>query len=180
MRSETSTPNLYGGQTESDTAVGTILGRGLGFFGSGFDDPMRSNDPLVYGDPFPRRQNRNDGDFGRQETENTPTTGIFSRLRGNSGLSEVDNRRLGSGAEVTMWPQGTANAGISGGDDCFESEAQAGNGIFTNALADQWTSQQNDPGSEDKWVCLEIIQHIIDLCGFSADSLMVHYMDQQQ
>jgi hypothetical protein len=50
--SEISTPNLYGGQTESDTAAGTILGRGLCRFGSGFDEPMRSNDPLAYGDPF--------------------------------------------------------------------------------------------------------------------------------
>jgi hypothetical protein len=115
-----------------------------------------------------------------KKTENTPTTGRFGRLRGNSGLSEVDNHRLGSGAEATMRPQVTANAGISGGDDRFESEAQAGTGIFTNAFADQWTSQQNDPGSEDKWVRSEIIQHINDLCGFSADSLMVHYMDQQQ
>jgi hypothetical protein len=79
-----------------------------------------------------------------------------------------------------MRPQGAAKAGISGGDDRFESATQAGTDIFTCAFADQWTSQQNDPGSEDKRVCLEIIQHIIDLCGFSADSLMVHYMDQQQ
>jgi hypothetical protein len=48
-----------------------------------------------------------------------------------------------------MRPQGAANSGISGGDDRFESEAQAGTGIFINAFADQWTSQQNDRGSED-------------------------------
>jgi hypothetical protein len=137
MGSETATPNLYGGQTELDTAVGTILGRGLGRFGSRFDEPMHSNDPLAYGDPFSRRQNRRDGDLGRQETENTPTTGVFGRLRDNSGLSEVDNGRLGSGAETTMRPQGAAHAGISGGDDRFESAAQAGTGIFTNAFADQ-------------------------------------------
>jgi hypothetical protein len=64
--------NFLDGLTESDTAVGTILGRGLGRFGSGFDEIMRSNDPLAYGDPFSRRQNRRYGDFGRQETENTP------------------------------------------------------------------------------------------------------------
>jgi hypothetical protein len=143
---------LYGGQTESDTAVGTILGRGLGHFGSGFDEPIHFNDPLAYGDPFSRRQNQRDGDFGLQETESTPTTCVFGRLRGNSGLSEVDNHRLGWGAEAKLRPQGTANAGISGGDDHFESAAQTGTGIFTNVFADQWTSQQNDPGSEDKWV----------------------------
>jgi hypothetical protein len=57
MGSETATPNLCGGHTETDTAVGTILGRGLGRFGSGFDEPMHSNDPQAYGDPFSRRQN---------------------------------------------------------------------------------------------------------------------------
>jgi hypothetical protein len=146
MGSETSTPNLYGGQTESDTAVGTILGRGLGRFRSGLDEPMCYSNPLAYEHPFSRRHNQRDGDFGRQETENTPTTGAFGRLRGNSGLSEVDNCRLGSGAEATMRPQGTVNAGISGGDDCIESSAQAGTGIFTNAFANQWTSHQNEPG----------------------------------
>jgi hypothetical protein len=60
MASETATPNMYGGQTESDTLVGTILGRGLGRFGSGFEEPLRSKDPLAYGDPFPRHQNRRD------------------------------------------------------------------------------------------------------------------------
>jgi hypothetical protein len=144
MGSETATPNLYGGQTESDTAVGNILGRGLGRFGSVFDEPMPSKDPLLYGDPFSRLQNRRGGDFGRQETENTPATGVFGRLRGNYGLSEVDNRCLGSGSEATMRPQGDAKAGISSGDDRFESVAQDGTDIFTNAFADQWTPQQTE------------------------------------
>jgi hypothetical protein len=80
-----------------------------------------------------------------------------------------------------MRPYGSTETGIRGGDEnCYESEAHAWTGIFANAFADQWKSQQNDPGSEEKWVRSEIIQHIIDLCGFSADSLMMHYMDQQQ
>jgi hypothetical protein len=74
----------------------------------------------------------------------------------------------------TMWPYGSMETGIRSGDENrYESEAHAGTGIFANAFADQWTSQHNDPGSEDKWVHSEIIQHIIDLCVFSADSLMV-------
>jgi hypothetical protein len=80
-----------------------------------------------------------------------------------------------------MRPYGATDTGIRGNDENrYESEAHAGTGIFANAFADQLTSQQNDPGSEIKWVRSEIIQHIIDLCGFSADSLIVHYMDQQQ
>jgi hypothetical protein len=111
---------------------------------------MCSNDSLAYGDPFSRRQNQRDGDFGRHETENTLTTGVFGRLSGNSGLYEGDNRRLGSRAEATTRPQGAAKAGISGGDDRLDLVAQAGTDIFTNAFSDWWTSPQNHPGSEDK------------------------------
>jgi hypothetical protein len=76
--SETVIENVFGGQSESETAVGTILGRGLGCFGLGFDEPARSTDPLAYGDPFSLCQNRRDCDFGRQETENTPAACDFS------------------------------------------------------------------------------------------------------
>jgi hypothetical protein len=107
MGSETAAPNLFGEQTESDTAVGTILRRGLGRFRAGFDDPMRSYDPLVDGDLFCRRQNRRDGDFGCQETENTPTARYFS-------VSEVDYHHLGSGTPTTMRPSVVAEAGTRG------------------------------------------------------------------
>jgi hypothetical protein len=33
---------------------------------------------------------------------------------------------------------------------------------------------------EDKWFHTEIMQHIIDICGFSSNSPMMQYMDQQQ
>jgi hypothetical protein len=89
-----------------------------------------------------------------------------SHVKGNSGVSEVDYRRYGTKTTSTMRPNGSTETGICGGDEnCYESEAHAKTGIFANAFADQWTSQQNDPGSEDKWVCSEIIQHII-LVGF--------------
>jgi hypothetical protein len=52
MGSETDAPNLFGGQTEVETAVGTILGRGLGRFALGVNEPAGSTDPLAYGDPF--------------------------------------------------------------------------------------------------------------------------------
>jgi hypothetical protein len=58
MGSETAVPNLCGGQTEAETAVGTILGRGLGRFGSGGGESAGSTDPLAYGifpPPEPKR-----------------------------------------------------------------------------------------------------------------------------
>jgi hypothetical protein len=73
---------------------------------------------------------------------------------------------------------GDAEAGIRGGDeDRHESADQTGTGIFKNAFADQWTIDMDAHEPEDKWVHTEIIQH---MCGFSADSPMVRYMDQQQ
>jgi hypothetical protein len=134
MGSESAAPNLFGGQTESETAVGTILGRGLGRFRSGFDEPAPSTDPLAYGDPFSRRQNRRDGDFGRQEAENTPTSRDVNHLKGNSGVSEVDYCRHVTGTASTM-----RSYGATEGDDenRYESEAHAGTNIFANAFADQ-------------------------------------------
>jgi hypothetical protein len=80
-----------------------------------------------------------------------------------------------------MQPYGDAEAGIRGGDeDRYESAAENGTGIFKNAFADQWATDMDAHEPEDKWGHTEIIQHIIDMCGFSADSLMVRYMDQQQ
>jgi hypothetical protein len=117
----------------------------------------------------------------RQGTENTPTKGVFGRLEGNSGISKVDYRHFGLGKAATMQPYGDAEAGIRGGDeDRYESEAQTGTGIFKNAFADLWTTNMDAHEPEDKWVRTEIIQHIIDMCGFSANFLMVRYMDQQQ
>jgi hypothetical protein len=47
MGSESSVPNLFGGQKGSETIVGQILGNNVGRFGSGFDEPAASNDPLA-------------------------------------------------------------------------------------------------------------------------------------
>jgi hypothetical protein len=117
----------------------------------------------------------------RQGTKNPPTTGVFGRLGGNSGISEVDYRHFESGKAATMQLLWEAEAGIRSDDeDHLESAAQIGTGIFKNAFADQWTTDMDAHKPEDKWVHTEIIQHIIDMCGFSADSLMVQYMDQQQ
>jgi hypothetical protein len=69
---------------------------------------------------------------------------------------------------------GDTEAGIHGGDeDFYDSAAQTGTGIFINAFADQWTTDMDAHEPEHKWVCTEIIQHIIDICGFLSDSLVV-------
>jgi hypothetical protein len=77
---------------------------------------------------------------------------------------------------ATMQPYGDAEAG----KDRYESAAQTGTGIFKNAFADRWTTDINAHEPVDKWVHTEIIQHIIDMCGFSANYLVVQCMDQQQ
>jgi hypothetical protein len=135
LGSETATPNFVGGQTEAEAAVGTVLGRCLGRFGSEFGEPAGSTDPLAYGDPFSRHQNQRDGDFMRQKTEKTPTTGVFGLLGSNTGISEVDYRRFGSGKAAKTLPYGDAEAGVRGGDeDHYESAAQTGTVIFKKCL----------------------------------------------
>jgi Mg-chelatase subunit ChlI len=55
-----------------------------------------------------------------------------------------------------------------------------GNRRLRQVFADRWTTNIDAHEPEDKWVHTKIIKHIIELCGFSPDSLMVRYMDQQQ
>jgi hypothetical protein len=43
----------------------------------------------------------------------------------------------------------------------------------------QQTTDMDAHEPEDKWFRTDIIQHIIDMCGFSNNSQMVEYMDQQ-
>jgi hypothetical protein len=47
--------------------------------------------------------------------------------------------------------------------------------IFVNAFADEWT--EPEPESQTHTA---IIDHVIMLCDFPADSIMVKYIDQQQ
>jgi hypothetical protein len=48
-------------------------------------------------------------------------------------------------------------------------------GIFENAFGDEWTAPKPDPLEHTA-----IIDHIINLCDFLADSVMVKFIDQQQ
>jgi hypothetical protein len=48
-------------------------------------------------------------------------------------------------------------------------------GIFENAFADERTTSKPDP-----LACTAIIDHVINLCDFPADSIMVKFIDQQK
>jgi hypothetical protein len=60
MGTESSVPSLFGRRPGSETAVGQILGSNLDRFGSGFDDPAASDDPLAYGGLFSSNRNQTD------------------------------------------------------------------------------------------------------------------------
>jgi hypothetical protein len=174
MGSESSVPNLFDGQTGSETAGGKILGNNLGHFGSGFDEPVASNDPLAYGDPFSQYQNQIDSGFGHQEGKNMATVRDFGHFGSVLGASEVDCCHYLSGTAVTMPPYLSAGAGICGsGGDRSKSADQSGTGIFTTAFADQWTTDIDDPEPEGASPCTDNINHIIKICGFSTNSLIV-------
>jgi hypothetical protein len=80
MGTESSVPSLFGRRPGSETAVGQILGSNLDRFGSGFDDPADSDDPLAYGGLFSSNRNRTDSGLGWQEGENMATVRNVSRI----------------------------------------------------------------------------------------------------
>jgi hypothetical protein len=95
--------------------------------------------------------------------------------------SQVDYCHPRSGGAATTPPYLSASVDIHGsGGDWFSSAAQTGTGIFKNAFSDQWIADMDDPIPEDAPPHTEIINRIIKICGFSSDSLMVKYIDQQQ
>jgi hypothetical protein len=97
------------------------------------------------------------------------------------GVSQVEYHYYQPDIAATTPPYSSAGVGIRGsGNDRFKSAAQTGTGIFKNAFGEQWTTDMNDPIPEDTPPCTEMINHFIKICGFSHDSLMVKYIDQQQ
>jgi hypothetical protein len=69
MGTESSAPSLFGRRPGSETAVGQILESSLDRFGSGFDDPAASDDPLAYGGLFSSNRNRTDSGPCHKEGE---------------------------------------------------------------------------------------------------------------
>jgi hypothetical protein len=114
-------------------------------FGLRFDEPAASNDPLAYGDPFSRYQNRTDSGFGHQEGGNTATERDVGRSGSGLSGSKVDYHHPQSGVAATP-PYLSNGVDVRGsGDDQFKSAAQTGTGIFKNAFGDQWKTDLNDP-----------------------------------
>jgi hypothetical protein len=141
---------------------------------------MLPNDPLVHGYPFSRHQERTDSGFGHQEGENPATERDVGRFGSGLSVSQVDYHHNQSGTATTTPPYLSSGIDIHGsGCDWFRSSAQTGTGIFKNAFADQLTAYMDDPLPEDTPSCTEII-NFIKICGFSHDSQMVLYIDQQQ
>jgi hypothetical protein len=173
MVKESSAPSLFGRRPGSETAVGQILGSNLDRFGSGFEDPAASDDPLAYGGLFSSNKNRTDSGLGRQAGENMATVPDVGRFGSGLGISEVDYRCYRSGIAATTQPY-SAGVDIHGSDgDRHESAAQTGTGIFKNAFADQWTTGMGNQEAEDMYTRTDVINHIIKICGFSEDLLMV-------
>jgi hypothetical protein len=61
--------------------------------------------------------------------------------------------------------------------DCSRITATAvvHQGISANAFADEWTEPESESLAHST-----IIDHVIKVCDFSADSVMVNYIEQQQ
>jgi hypothetical protein len=102
------------------------------------------------------------------------------RFGSGLGISEVDYCHYRSGIAATTPPY-SAGVDIHGsGGDWHELVAQTDTGIYKNAFGDQWTTGMGNQEAEDTYICTDIINHIIKICGFSEDLLMVRYITQQQ
>jgi hypothetical protein len=160
MGLEASVPSLFSGQTGASTVVGTIMGNNLNRLGPRIDEQTVSNDPLANGDPFSRNQDRKNSGLG---------------------VSQVEYHHYRPEIAATTSSYLSAGVGILGsGIDRFKSTAQTGTGIFKNTFGDQWTTDMNDPIPEDIPPCTDIINQFVKIWGFSHNSLMVKYIDQQQ
>jgi hypothetical protein len=116
------------------------------------------------------------------QLKNTPSERGFHSLVGNKGISKVDCSHI-----VIEMVKAVPTYGTSGIGDCgFGDLLPAGcilmaetvmmhQGIFENALAEEWIEQE-----KELQACSEIIDHVIKVCDFPADSIMVKFIDQQQ
>jgi hypothetical protein len=128
-----------------------------------------------------RNQGQTDSGFGHQEGENTATERDFGQFGSGLGVPHVDYRQYQSEIAATTSPYLSAGVDICGsGGYRVRSAAQTSIGIFENAFADQWTANMDDHLTEEAPSRADIIIHFIKICGFSHDSSMVRYIDQQQ
>jgi hypothetical protein len=115
--------------------------------------------------------------------KNTPSEREFVSLVDNKGISKVDCSHIVVEKVKAVPTYGNSvNVGDCGNDDfrpvdCTRTTETVviHKDIFENAFDDEWTCVEPDPLAHTT-----IIDHIINLCDFAADSIMVKFIDQQQ
>jgi hypothetical protein len=125
-------------------------------------------------------QNRVSIGFGCSGMKNILSARDFARLVDDICISEVNCSRNGIGMVKTVPTDGNSKVGDFGNDDFPPADYERTTqtvvmNLFENAFDDEWTASEPDP-----LVCTTIIDHVINLCDFPADSIMVKFIDQQQ
>jgi hypothetical protein len=118
--------------------------------------------------------------FGCPGMKDTPSARDGVRLVDNIGTSEVNCSHNGIGIVKAVPTDGNSNVGDWGivdlpPDDCARMTETVGmhKGIFENAFADEWTTSKPDPLARTA-----VIDHVIKLCDFPANSIMVKFINQ--
>jgi hypothetical protein len=142
--------------------------------------PDVSNTSTVHGYHLSSNQNRSNIGFGRCAKENTPSASDVVCSGNNFGISKVDCSQYWRKTVRTAPPGVSGFVGDSGIKDlllvvCARMKATdvVHQGIFESPFSEEWS--ETDPESQGHAV---VIYHIIWLCDFPADSVMVQYIDQ--
>jgi hypothetical protein len=166
----------------AEAAVGGITGASLGHFGSTMATPDVSNASTVHGYRLCSNQNRLCIGFDNSVAGSTPKVRDFSCLHYILSVSEVECSRNGMAMLKTTPPDSSGYAvdcGIADLplDDCSRMTAKSvvHQGIFANDFADEWTEPEPESQAHST-----IIDHVIKVCDFSADSVMVECIAEQQ
>jgi hypothetical protein len=122
----------------------------LGHFGLAMATPDISHASTFCGCRPSSNKNHSGIDIGHYVKENTPSPHNVVNACGIADLHPADCSRM---REPTVTHQG----------------------IFGNAFADEWTTSEPDPLTHSA-----IIDHIIQICDFPIDSIMVKYIGQKQ
>jgi hypothetical protein len=148
--------------------------------GLAMSTPEALNDSVEHGDRLSSYQNHSCSGFGRDATVSTPTASDFISSHDNMGVSEVDCNQNGMANTTPPDSYGCVfDCGIVDHPpaDCSRMTATAvtHQGIFENPVADEWTELELESQAHKA-----IIDQVIKLCDFPADSIMVKYIEQHQ
>jgi hypothetical protein len=118
-------------------------------------------------------QNRLCIGFGRSETGCTPTKNDFIGLLDKLRVSEVDCSQIGMATMLKTTPSDSVVDRLIVDlppDDCsrLTETAVVHQDIFSNAFADEWMEPEPESQSHS-----EIIDPVLEVCDFSADSIIV-------